>query len=569
MIERTRATDVIPKNGITSDYKIVQHIIGFVATAGVVFTSIDVLVSPAGYTKYSIVWPVLVAMTVFICIFFLIPSIYMKKQLAFLPDIVFTSGFLTLMINLSCSKSEVIIILLILLVMLNAFAKSNWLFILSAFETLMAIIVFYLATTDVNQTMSFVTILFQLIGIVAIIAISRIFAQETIYLRGEQKKITVVAHQLESQRNEILTLINNFSDGLISVDRDQKITIANTAATLMLCDDSKDKTLVGKILNDVMPVTSDEASISLSDEVLKSGISKSYEDVKLVVPKGMFRISVNTTPIKDSNDRQSGAIVSFRDITAEKSLEEQRVEFNAVASHELRTPLMVMDGFMYNLLFDKRLKYDEKTKEYISQVDKAVKSLIKLTNDILTVTKSDNNQIEVVFEKTDIKKIIKDAVEELKPRAKAKKLKLSLNIAKDLPVVLTDESKFKEIALNLIENAIKYTDAGSIVANASENEKGVVRVEITDTGEGISEDDQKRIFNRFFRVNDFRTQKVGGTGLGLYIARTFVTALGGEIGVKSKKNEGSTFWFTIPVTVKKKQKKNKTDEQLESFISNI
>ncbi len=104
---------------------------------------------------------------------------------------------------------------------------------------------------------------------------------------------------------------------------------------------------------------------------------------------------------------------------------------------------------------------------------------------------------------------------------------------------------------------------------ASENEKGIVTVKVVDSGIGINENDLDRIFNRFYRIADFRTQKVGGTGLGLYICRNFITALGGKIGAESKKGKGSTFWFSIPVSINKKTVKEKSEEQLDSFIQSI
>lgn len=568
MDKKTKITSTIGKVGITGDYKKIQQIIGIIAAGGIIFTGIDVISSHIDPARSIIIWSVLAILAIFTSVFFLIPAIYMKKGLAFLPDLIFNVGFFILMVNLGV-KGGIIITLLMLLMAVNAFTRPTWLFIMSVFETLTAILLYYLITPEIAQSMPPNSILFQLLGLVTLIIVLRTFAKETISLRSEQKHLVDSAQQLESQRDEILALINSLSDGLILVDKNQKITIANNMAISMLAKDSSSSALSGKLLSDVMSVSSDEASVQLVSEVLESGKQTSYKDLKLVTPVGMFRIFVNTNPIIDKNGHQLGATISFRDITAEKSLEEQRTEFNAVASHELRTPLAVMDGYMYSLLLDKSLKYDAKTKDYIEQVDKAVKSLIRLTNDILTVTKSDNNQIKSIFEKTDIKKIIKEVGSTLKEKATAKKLKLVLNVANDLPVVLTDGEKFKEVMINLTENAIKFTEKGSVTVNAHENEKGIVLVEVIDTGEGIGEADQKRIFNRFFRVNDFRTQKAGGTGLGLFIARTFVTALGGKIGVKSEKDKGSTFWFSIPVTVKKKIKLKKSEKQLGDFVQSI
>lgn len=563
-----RKTTPKKNSGIISDYKKTQQITGLIAAGGIVFTALDIFVFPMKNANLGIVWLFLGILAVFTALFFLTPAIYMKKWLAFLPDIVYSSGILIMMINLG-DRGYLLTTLLILLVAISAFTKSSWMFGMLFFETLMVITLFYLITFKVDGTVSFSSIIFQILGIAAIMIILRTFASEAIYLRNSQRVMTESMRQIGSQRDEILALINNLSEGLISVDKNQKITIANTSAVSMLADTADSKGVVGKVLNDVMPVSSNEASLSLVDQALKEGKQVSRDDLKLVTPTGMYRISASTTPIVDRLKRQMGAIIMFRDVTAEKSLDEQRAEFNAIASHELRTPLMVIEGFTYSILASKKLRYDDKTRGYITQIDTAVKNLIGLTNDILTVTKSDNNQIKVVFEKVDVKKIIKESVEELRPKAKLKNLKLNLKVASNLPMVLTDAGKFKEITLNLVENAIKFTEKGSVTVTANENEKGIVLVRITDTGEGINPYDQKRVFNRFFRVNDFRTQKTGGTGLGLYISRTFVTALGGEIGVESKKGQGSTFWFSIPVTVKKKIKRKKSEKQLDDFIQSI
>ncbi len=552
----------------STNYKKIQQLTGLIAAGGIAFIAIDIFFIDFDYTKKLIMFLTLGFLFIFTLAYYLIPSIYMKKSLSFLPDLFYNAGFFIVMINYG-ARGERVIILILLFLTISIFTKPTWLFILSVFEALTSITLFYIIASEITQAASIVSIFFYIMGIISLIIVLKSFARETVFLRNNQERLAKLANDFEIQKNEILNLIDNIPNGLISVDKNQKISIVNKTAALFFGESEESDHLIGKELNEVMPVVSNEAQILLVDEVLKTGKQSSYSDLKLVTTKGMYRISASATPVFDKTNRQLGAIITFKDITAEKSLDEQRAEFNSIASHELRTPLAVIEGFTFNLLMNKKLKYDETTKGYIVQIDSAVKSLIRLTNDILTVTKADNNQIKVAFEKTDLEKIIKEVSQDFSAKAKAKNLKLHTEIKERLPEALTDQGKFREIMTNLTENAIKFTEKGSITITAAESQKGIITIKVVDTGEGISEADQKRIFNRFYRVNDFRTQKAGGTGLGLYISRTLVTALGGKIGVESKKGEGSTFWFTIPVTIQKKVKRKESEKQLDSFIENL
>lgn len=559
---------VVNEYEAANDFRETQQITGLVAIASIVFVVFDLVLFGVESNVSNLVWTTLAILGGFSFIYFLIPAIYMIKWLSFLPDIILIGGFTIIMISLG-ERGGSLPLLVLIISAISAYTKSNWLYLMTLSESFVALLLFFVLNSSYTNTMTTTNVIFQIIGVLSLVAILRIFSREIITMRGSQKLLVKAARSLEGQKNEILTLINSLSYGLISVDIDRKIAIANQASYSMLGFSSGDDGLVGKVLSDVMSVSSYETRISLADESLRVGKPMSYEDLKLVSPNGVYRISVNTNPIFSKDKHQIGAIIMFRDITAEKSLEEQRAEFNSIASHELRTPLAIVEGFTFNLLFDKKLKYDKKTKEYISQIDKSVKNLIRLTNDILTVTKVDTNQIKLEFSNVDMKKLVKDCVESTKEKAENKKIKLNMLITNDLPEVMTDGSRIKEVLTNLIENAIKFTEKGSVSVEASENEKGIVTIRVIDTGVGISDNEKERIFNRFYRVSDFRTQKAGGTGLGLYISRTFITALGGKIGVDSKKGEGSTFWFSIPVTKEKKKEKQQSEEQLDNFFESI
>jgi two-component system phosphate regulon sensor histidine kinase PhoR len=363
-------------------------------------------------------------------------------------------------------------------------------------------------------------------------------------------------------------LINNLSEGFIAVDKDKAITFINKAAMKYLGIVGSQKRLINKNVDDILNVAGVEGKISIVEKALTKKETELRDDLKLVRADRTIRVHTNTAPIIGQDRNLIGALILFRDITSQKELEEQRAEFNAIASHELRTPLTVIEGLLYYIMTDKKLKYDKKTEEYIKKTYASAESLLQLSNDILTVIKADENQIKLALEEVNPDKIINEVIEELKGKAKEKNITLATNIPKNVPKIISDKQKIKEVLINLIENAIKFTDRGKVIIGLEEVKDKELIVSITDTGLGIKKEEQSLIFHKFYRAEDWQTRKTGGTGLGLFIAKTFVDRLGGTISVESEAGKGSTFRFSLPLEIKKVKRKQ-SEEQLNDFIKSI
>jgi len=234
-------------------------------------------------------------------------------------------------------------------------------------------------------------------------------------------------------------------------------------------------------------------------------------------------------------------------INAAKAANEAKSQFLANMSHEIRTPLNGVIG-MSALLSETQLS--PKQKDYSSTVNASAKTLLALINDILDISKIEAGKISVENMDFDLHAVINTTVNMLAPQAENKGLALNTHIAVDVPFLLYgDDQHLRQIFINLISNAIKFTDKGSIniyVSHVlSENKKIKLRFDIIDTGIGIADEEKSKLFDKFTQADESTTRKFGGTGLGMAIAKQLVETMGGEIDFTSQLNEGTSFWFEL------------------------
>ena len=256
---------------------------------------------------------------------------------------------------------------------------------------------------------------------------------------------------------------------------------------------------------------------------------------------------------------------SYKNLEAAKLLQEQanraKTQFLSTMSHEFRTPLNVIIG--YTDLLSEQLpgKLNEKQLKYISETSSSGKLLLSLINDLLDVSKIDAGAMELEMEDVSIDELINGIVSMMSRQFVKKKITVKTSIEPTLPVVTADLRKCKQILLNLLTNALKFTPMDGRVEICAVNvgDSGV-RIEVRDTGIGIAEDKIDKIFFEFYQAENVIDEQLGGTGIGLALTRRLVELHGGEIGVEIKLGKGSTFWFTLPL---KKLPRNESSEQKE------
>ncbi len=360
--------------------------------------------------------------------------------------------------------------------------------------------------------------------------------------------------QAQLQRERLTTIINNLSDATLSVSNTGVISMYN-AACLSLLD--MNINLKGKKIQDVLKLIDEDGKTLPVRDLLKETVravtrddlSHQYSDGESV------RLEITYAPIKGSysatkrKEERGGYIVIMRDITKQKSLEEERDEFISVVSHELRTPITIAEGTISNVavLMERGIEsVDKKTlNATIATAHEQILYLARMVNDLSTLSRAERGVMADV-EPIDVSELLNTLFHKYQGEAEAASLQLNLDLGPKLGIVHTSKLYLEELLQNFITNAIKYTSEGSVTIIAR-RDGDVVEFAVKDTGIGMSRTDQASVFKKFYRSEDYRIRETSGTGLGLYVSSKLAEKIGADIQLKSRVNFGSTFSFTLPV----------------------
>ena len=243
--------------------------------------------------------------------------------------------------------------------------------------------------------------------------------------------------------------------------------------------------------------------------------------------------------------RLAGALVVLHDITRLRRLEQVRRDFVANVGHELRTPLASIKGYAETLR-DGALHDAVNGPEFLRTIEEHADRMSKLVDDLLDLSAIESGHRRPRFEAVSLASLCADVARQLAPQADAAGVSLTALPMEGLPPARADRDQLRQVLVNLVDNAIKYTERGGVVEISVERWKDGIRVAVRDTGLGIPDADLPRVFERFYRVDKARSRDAGGTGLGLSIVKHLVEAHGGEISVESRQPGGTTFRFTLP-----------------------
>lgn len=350
--------------------------------------------------------------------------------------------------------------------------------------------------------------------------------------------VDAARRKAEGESNKTLSIINNFTDGLLVFDKENKLSLINPQAEIFF--NLRKEDIVGKSISELSSFSALKALVNLIDEEIKQVFRK---ELKI---GDNFILEVTTIPTMVVEEKL-GAMVVLHDVTREKLVEKLKSEFVSLSAHQLRTPLSAIKWSI------SLLKESMKESEALLLIDKifqANERMISLINDLLNVTRIEEGRYIYRIKPMDIKKIIETRIEAVTDMARTKNIKIEFEPSKDIPMAVADEEKISICIQNLIENAVKYDKPkGNISISLNYNkDKKQILFSIKDNGIGIPKEEQKRVFSKFFRSANAMREETEGSGLGLYIAKNIIEAHNGKIWFESKQKKGTTFFFTLPIT---------------------
>ena len=350
-------------------------------------------------------------------------------------------------------------------------------------------------------------------------------------------------NKIKAEREKISLITENMVEGMILLDEDMTVLSVNKSA-LKILGNSFDPTEHTKIDH----MTNDQQIIGLLEEAKESGAAKG-----IITEKSRFyRTFANK--VYSENTLDFGIIIFFVDVTEEIQSEQIRRDFSANVSHELKTPLTTIKGFgelLENGIFTK----EEDVKKYGGMIYRESERLLYLINDIIRLSQIEEQE-HVLNDKIDLLKTAHDVEEIL--RHKADNREVTMTIEGEPVQIYGNQSYITELFLNLMDNAIKYNHEGGSLKVTVGMEDGKAFAVFSDTGIGISDEHQSRIFERFYRVDKSRSKKIGGTGLGLSIVKHIVAYHSGEIQLESEPEKGTTITVKLPFNEPETQQAEET-----------
>lgn len=386
---------------------------------------------------------------------------------------------------------------------------------------------------------------------------------EAVYLANSLKKLIEEQkrHEREIEESKIRTeqekakaeaILQSIGDGVFAVDLNYKVMLMNSVAEQLSGFSFREAQ--GKYYRDIFQFVQEKTPDSpyplFVEEVVHTGTVKKLANHTILVKRdhSHLPISDSAAPIKDNNGNIFGCIVVIRDASREREVERSKDEFISIAAHQLRTPLGSMRWIIEMLL-----TYSEtpqKVRDKIELINKSNKRMIILVNDLLNVSRIDQGKVQDEPQLTDICKVIKAAAAEIDAEAQKKKVAIDLSLDNAIPKIMIDPKRFRDVIQNLLSNAVKYNVAGGKAVIIAIYAANYIRISVADDGIGIPKGDQQRVFSKFYRAANAAKSNTMGSGLGLFLVKSYVEKWGGTVRFQSVEGKGSTFYLELPANVK-------------------
>jgi len=298
---------------------------------------------------------------------------------------------------------------------------------------------------------------------------------------------------------------------------------------------------------------------------IREVLSSKEEKVSMIsreveVDKGTTLMAI-IAPVKDEEGRILGAVTVLRDITKLKEIDKIKSQFVSMVAHELRAPVAAIEGWLEIVLSGEMGEDEEQRKKWLGRAKDRAHSLLIMVNDLLEINRMEAGRVAQKMETVKLSEIIQKIADFVKPEADKQNITIAMKLPRNMPRIQADVKDMEKLFTNLINNAIKYNFEKGLVTVEGEVDRSFLCIHVKDTGFGISPENLSRIFEDFYRVEDDKTKKITGTGLGLTISKKIVDSHFGRIEVQSRLNEGSTFSVYLPRPKKTEVEERKNERK--------
>jgi two-component system sensor histidine kinase VicK len=347
---------------------------------------------------------------------------------------------------------------------------------------------------------------------------------------------------ISAERNQLEIILNSTAEGVIALDDQNRIVIANQAAGKLTQQPAE--SLVGQPVNTVFVWSKDKEPQSIN--YLAQGTA-TYEDLQYTTPDGEIHYVDLVIARTGQSVEGVQVIITIHDETKSRELDAMKLDFVSMAAHELRTPITGIRGYLELILYRFENELDEEIKKYVNHAHNSSIELIGLINNLLNISRIERGALTLSMDKVDWITSIQRTLSNAQFNAQEKHINLSYEGPSEDCFIVADTVAIQEVINNLVSNALKYTPEGGKVTVRLKHIDGHYLTEVSDTGIGIPKSAISNLFTKFYRVHGGLASGSGGTGLSLFISRSIVERHGGRIWVKSDEGKGSTFSFTLPV----------------------
>ncbi|MBN1177665.1 MAG: GAF domain-containing protein [Anaerolineae bacterium] len=384
--------------------------------------------------------------------------------------------------------------------------------------------------------------------------------------QAEQLGSMLKQQRVESAKSQ--AILEGVADGVMVADARGRVILFNAAAEQIL--DIPRQSVLGRSTREMLGLYGAEGRAwmeAINDWAANPADRAPGDFTAEQIQLGDRIVSIHVSPFIMGTE-YLGTVSVFRDITVVVEADRAKSEFVSTVSHELRTPMTSIKGYADLLVMGAVGQLGEQQLHFINIIRNNADRLTTLVNDLLDISRIETGRVELSLKAVSIAEVVDLVVNTLKGRAEERDLALSADVPDGLPAVWGDNHRINQILTNLTGNAIQYTPSGGSVTISARVNADRLEVAVSDTGIGISKENIKKIFDRFFRVDDPLVQETTGTGLGLAITASLVHMHGGEIWVESELGQGSTFWFSLPLA-RFAEGNDEADESMRVLVEEI